>query len=296
MANNNVLLQKLSVPVLGLLILAGHMSRGCDEEEKKSPMEKVDLQTQVRMSMVQIKAALNGRNQRRLKKMGVNLPPGIKSVGPTEILIGTNGKDPYETLENNPDAYRRFMATISDYGNFKNAAMDVLQPIDVACSDVQGNCEETRVKNTSFFLSLCAIGYYQILPFHHGKHIDGWEDAEWGEGRMKLIWEFVKSKELQDQVNLEILRKLMNSHDGDPKQMASAYYSGSGIGSVFTLSYWKSFLPSAFGFGSKHKYSNIVKKCYKAKAYKSSVETDGDLRIFQECIALKETGYAKKKK
>ncbi|MBU0727373.1 hypothetical protein KKA95_01685 [Patescibacteria group bacterium] len=253
--------------VLALIVLISHLLDTMPTgEEVKDP----------RFALIQLKAAQNGANTQWLASKGVSIPQHIKDK-----------KNAYQIFPEGVD---------DDYDEFVTIVIDVLQPKDHVYSAAMSEsaCRDKRVEGAAMILGASAIGKYQVLLRHHGKYIKGWDSADWEE-RMKIMYKYIRTPAIQDYVSVCLLRKLRDEHDGDPKQMASAYYSGGGTGSIISLTYWKSWMPSFSGFGSKHGYSNSVAGCYKSRANKSTVETDEDLAVFHGCIARQESGgHAKK--
>ena len=231
------------------------------------------------MTAINLDAARNGANTKRLANMGIKLPKWVKSREVDSWLVCQDGLG------------------CEDEDTFRKTAMALLQPEEVC-----DGCN--RERNTAAILSVSAIGMYQILLWHHGKYLGGWHDPSEGgelsnkdwEDNLDLIYDYLNDKRLQDKVVVGIIGKLREEHKGDPKQMASAYYSGSGTGGLLSpIKFLKSFLPSSFGYGSPQHYAGIVKDCFKTKSGgRDKVEDNNqDLNVMRMCIFGKETGGAK---
>ncbi|MBU1935674.1 hypothetical protein KKF04_06465, partial [Patescibacteria group bacterium] len=156
-------------------------------------------------ALIQVKG-LNSGHIAKLNEMGITLP---------------------KSAINNIFVDELFPEGVKGYPHFKRTVMDALQPKEIACADTGAfECGRTRAENTAAILSYCALGRHQILLSYHGHYIKGWEDADWNR-RLILIHRFMASPRMQNTVFVGILGELKDKYDGDPKQMASAYYSGS---------------------------------------------------------------------
>ena len=260
----------VSVHVIALI------ANGCDTGSVD--MEGASMR---QMTAINLDAARNGANTRRLANLGVTLPKWVKAKEVDSWLVCQDGLG------------------CEDEDMFRETAGALLQPEEV--------CEGcNRDRNIAAIISVSAIGMYQILLWHHGKYLnDGvttvWNepnekelsDEEWLEN-LEVIHEYLNDKSMQDKVVLGLIGNLREKYDGKPKQIASAYYSGSGTGIPLSLTWFKSWLPSAFGYGSKQHYAGIVKDCFKEKSGGRSTvdDTPEDLNIMRMCIFGKETGGA----
>jgi hypothetical protein len=232
------------------------------------------------MTAVNIKGALNDRNSARMKKFGIKLPANIKSIGSTRLFPDGQGT--------------------GSYSDFEERVINMLQPADVVCIGEVGNCHDAQVRGAATILSLSAIGVYQILLWHHGKVLDGWDDPSadgksWSDvnwsNNLEIIYRFMNDLELQVSTAVPLIKKLREQYKGDARDMASAYYSGH-------PTHWYDvgdYMSAQFGFGSKRKYSGDVLDCYKAATDSDTVkDTSEQIHAFTVCIGKQETGFLQK--
>jgi hypothetical protein len=308
--NNAIIARLCGLTVLiSACILSFSIGNGCEENDEE--ITSVDYEP--RAALIQVGgAAFNKANTKRWKQLGIKTPDELRKIGPSFLVrdfMGLDPKDPKKDI----DDFNEGVVKLRDYPQFKDWMVDKFQPKKLACEGIESDadCQAVRVKNTSMILGRCAIGIYQVLLDHHGDPIektqaDGtvlkWAEAEHGDFRLQLIHYFIADPQVQYKVSLAFCAELRTKYKGDPFQMASAYYSGSGIGKIFSKNWYKgmnfvknvisllkSFLPQG-KFHSKRYYAKFVAGCYEERAGKKLVETDEDLVTFHSCVAKKETG------
>ncbi|MBN2087011.1 lytic transglycosylase domain-containing protein [Candidatus Peregrinibacteria bacterium] len=235
----------------------------------------IDVATDFQLIAIQLKAAMNKRNTGELKDMGINFPKGAKKLS----------------------AISMFREGIGSYDSFKKTLIAKLQP------EAE---QKNAVNNVAAILERCALGKYQILPKHHFKRL-GWPTK--GEAGLRKMHEYLKSPNMQVELNLAILRSMKETYGGIPEAMAAAYYAGPEAGKGM-FSYQKALRANVdinspewltrkqtFGFGSIMYYASKVGEYYKKETGgKTVVKTEEDLKAYQRAIEKKETGFLKGKK
>jgi len=245
------------------------------EEELKEP-GKNEVVRGYQTIAIQLKAAMNKRNTKQLKELGITIPEGVKKL--TAISIFRRG--------------------IGSYEDFKKTLAKTLQP------DIKDPNKVTD--NLSAILSRCALGKYQILPKYYFK-ITGWPHK--GEEGLRAMYDFLRSPNKQKELNRKSIISKTETFEGDAYAIAASYYAGPKAGHAM-LKYRKALRKSdatekpewlerkqkmgGGTFGSISYYASKVVKYYgKDKVQLSSAK---DISKFQEAIGRKETGFLARKR
>jgi len=188
-----------------------------------------------------------------------------------------------------------FSHGIGRFDLFQSRVAKMLQP------DVKN--PEKQLKNATEILARSALGKYQIVPIYHFKHFKGWNSGD-HLTRLKIMYDFLRSPEIQDKTNMKIIKYHMKKYNGDPWVMAAAYYGGPG-GAAQMKTYREAIKKGgpleghealmktqAYGFNSKFKYATEAVE-FLNKYAGTDVEkvTAEHLIAFQKAIGDKESGY-----
>lgn len=184
---------------------------------------------------------------------------------------------------------------LKDFKTFKNRICNVFQP-------KLTNNPKQQVKNSAKALSYCAIGVYQILPIHHFKKLGL---SVQGEKGLENIYKFIRSKEMQKELNLKILTASARSLKGNIEAIAANYYSGKGKSYLKYLESNRKEEPEWMAkkqgkYRSIKYYSGKVRK-YFAGFYGKDLKNvnpnnRSQMLALQKAIQKKETGYSSDKK
>ncbi len=230
---------------------------------------------------------------KRMKRFDITIPSWIMSVDSYTLCADGMG--------------------CKKYSEMRKRSLDILQPKDQVCkSDMSDTeCEKMRLKNTVLMLSVFATAQGQILLFHHGECMDGWDDVSVGdeakrndpdviqkwnnvnwEKNLRVIHKWMNSPDIAEEFMLNIVMKFATKHGPHVKIIGSRYF---GKGSHFS---WKG-------------YGEDIRKCYKKKMdlkaynranlkkretdekpapWNTTVYRDGDILALKSCIFRQETG------
>lgn len=252
------------------------------EKEKKDP-EKDEVVKDYQTIAIQLKAAMNKRNTKQLKNMGITIPKGIRKL----------------------TAVSMFKEGIGSYESFVDTLIKKLQP-DEVMESVDASVDQTRdyrlrtikqhkIENLAQILSRCALGKFQILPIHYFKTM-GWPHE--GEEGLKAIYAFLRSSKKQKEIARISVINRGKRFKGDAYAMAAAHYGGPKSGEAMLKARltgkgveWLEKAQTMGGatFGSIGYYARTVVKYYgKEKVNLSNAE---DVDRFLEAIGKKETGF-----
>lgn len=187
-----------------------------------------------------------------------------------------------------------FRNGIGNFESFQTRVAKMLQP------DIKN--PEKQLKNATEVLARCALGKYQIIPRHHFGHIKGWRSND-PLRRLKIMYDFMRSPKMQDEISLRILKRKMERYNGDPYAMSASYYGGNKSGDKMaryrqairegkTKGFESLLKKQTYGYGSIGKYSNLVVKYMKEySGMKEEKVTASNIKYFQMAIGKKESGY-----
>lgn len=162
----------------------------CAVEITENSEQIPEVVTNLQLIPVNVRAIIMGNKPnllgRELKKMNIN--PNL--------------------LESASELFR---SGIGDYESFQKQVKKL---------DSTGN-----IKKATEILARCAIGKYQIIPRFHFDKIEGWKKGG-TEEKLKIIYNFLRSEESQDEFAKTIIDGLGQNCEWDPYVMASKYYGG----------------------------------------------------------------------
>lgn len=272
------------------------------EKELKDP-EKGEVVGEYQTIAIQLKAAMNKRNTRQLKNLGITIPKGVRKL----------------------TAISMFRKGIGSYESFKETLIKRLQPGADLMQSVDTSVDKTRdyrlrtirqhkIENVAQILSRCALGKFQILPIHYFKSM-GWPHE--GEEGLKAIYEFLRSPKKQKAtarksfINggknfIKIMKKkygFKGKVKPDAYAMAAAHYGGPRSGEAILKARMtgkgaeyleKAQTMGGATFGSIGHYARTVVKYYGKETI--DLNNAEDVNKFMEAIGKKETGFLARKR